>query len=126
MASLRQAVVSFLRGWMPPPSEGGPWWMEGAAWRAALDTGFAKPAHIHTAPDFLFLHRGRLLAINLLEPDEEIPPGQELTNTAIWDAGGIPATCRALEDVAVVLEAFGVRTHASLDHRVEAAALQIQ
>jgi hypothetical protein len=117
--------VSLLRGWLPAPPDG-PWWMQGDAWRVAIDTGFARPTGVQVAPDLIFCHRGRFLAIDLLEPGQEISPAQEVTGGAIWAAGGISAACRSVEDVAAVLEAFGCRSHAAIDHRIKAAALYVQ
>ena len=124
MPTLRQAVVGFLRGWMPPPPDG-PWWVQGDAWRVAIDTGFARSASVQIAPDLILCHRGRFIGMHLQEPGDQLSTAAEVNSGLIDAAGGIAVVCRSVEDVAVI-EAIGCGSYAGTDHRVEAAALHIQ
>jgi len=110
---------------MPPPPDG-PWWVRGDAWRVAIDTGFAQPTSQQIAPDFIFCHRGRFIAIQMKEPGDPLSTAMEVNNGLIDAAGGIFVVCQSAEDVAVILEAIGCRSYAAADHRVEGAALHIQ
>jgi hypothetical protein len=100
--------------------------MQGAAWRLAIDTGFARPTDEQIAPDFIFCFRGRFIAILLQEGGKPLSTVAQVHSAAIDAAGGIAVVCRSVDEVAAVLEAIGMRSYASADHRLEAAALLVQ
>lgn len=69
---LHRACVNYLRIAMPPPPDGAVWWHtpNQRGTRAKYEAAILKALGVRAGiPDLLFLHQGRLLAVELKAPE---------------------------------------------------------
>lgn len=59
-------------------------------------------------PDFLFIHNGRALFIELKAPDTKVSPVQVETHVRIREAGSDVAICRSVDDVIAALKQWEI------------------
>jgi len=102
---LQRACVDFLRLAMPPPPDGAVWWHtpNQRGTRAKYEAAILKALGVRAGiPDLLFLHQGRLLAVELKAPGGgSLTERQRETQELLEQAGAIVlSACRSVDELA--------------------------